>query len=516
MSWTAEDVITTDAYRQAFPGDYFKTDVLTYRRAMVWRDTVLSPPSGFRSRIICGHSDDSVTDEIVQLYPAGSWWGVNSQSTHVRGLPLGITNHTHESHLHQVFGDVQMMVDVAAEPRNVKGLVYANFVVDNHPSRGPLMEFAKSKSWITTGTPVQTLEGRRAFLQEVRNHQFVLCPPGGGVDTHRLWETLYMGSIPIVKRDIAHDGWQDLPILFVDSWDDVTEDRLIAEQRRIEASTWNMEKLKVGYWIDQIRQSQMKIGTVLTATDLNPLYSDFIPNFVKAWKALLPEADVRIVLVADEIPTSLQPWAENLVLFKPIPHILTAFQAQCIRLLYPREVQRDEGVLITDMDMLPGNRRYYVDSAALAGKDRFVVYRDVCFPGEIAMCYNAAHPKTWTSMFGTEPTDVVLRRWYEGSGYDGHHGGVGWGTDQVKFKQIFDAWTGPKVVLNDTITQFTRLDRIHPWNFTNRVQLRNTIMAGFICDYHCLRPYSEHMDINDFIVSCLQEYGERILVLPVR
>lgn len=248
----------------------------------------------------------------------------------------------------------------------------------------------------------------------------------------------------------------------------------------------------------------MKIGTIVTATDLNPLYCDFIPNFVKAWKAVVPEADVRIVVVADAIPEALMPWVEHLVLSKPIPGMLTAFQAQCIRLLYPREVTRDEGVLITDMDMLPGNRRYYVESIECVQNDGFVVYRDVCFPGEIAMCYNAAHPSVWSSMFGTESTEVVLKRWYPAD-YDGNHGGVGWGTDQVKFKQIFDQWTGHKVVMNDSITQFTRLDRIHPWNFTDRVQLRNTILAGYICDYHCLRPYSEHKDINDFIVSCLQE-----------
>jgi hypothetical protein len=191
----------------------------------------------------------------------------------------------------------------------------------------------------------------------------------------------------------------------------------------------------------------MKIGTIVTATDLNPLYCDFIPNFVKAWKAVIPEADVRIVVVADEIPASLEPWAEHLVLSKPIPGMLTAFQAQCIRLLYPREVMRDEGVLITDMDMLPGNRRYYTESIECVETDAFVVYRDVFLPGEIAMCYNVAHPSAWSSMFGSEPTEVVLKSWYP-SDYDGKHGGVGWGTDQVKFKQIFDQWTGRKVVLN--------------------------------------------------------------------
>lgn len=30
------------------------------------------------------------------------------------------------------------------------------------------------------------------------NYQFVFCPRGNGIDTHRFWETLYRGSIPVV------------------------------------------------------------------------------------------------------------------------------------------------------------------------------------------------------------------------------------------------------------------------------------------------------------------------------
>jgi len=249
----------------------------------------------------------------------------------------------------------------------------------------------------------------------------------------------------------------------------------------------------------------MRIGTIVTATDLNPLYSEFIPNFIKAWKAVIPEANVRVVVVAYEIPEHLRPLSEHLTLHKPLVGILSAFQAQCIRLLYPREVLRDDGVLITDIDMLPGNRRYYVEGAARGGSDSFVVYRDECFPTQISMCYNAAHPKTWASMFGSEPTDVILRRWYAGTRYDGRRGGAGWATDQIKFKQKFDAWKGDKVVLNDTITHFTRLDRTHTQKFKDRKRLRDMIVSGSICDYHCLQPHSQHAEINDFFVACLQE-----------
>jgi hypothetical protein len=249
----------------------------------------------------------------------------------------------------------------------------------------------------------------------------------------------------------------------------------------------------------------MKVGTVLVATDTNPLYMDFIPIFIKAWKSLLPEADVCVVLVANEIPEQFKQYTDCIKLFPPIPGVHTAFQAQCIRLLYPREIARDEGVLITDMDMLPMNRRYYVDSIEAIPQDHFVVYRDVCLPSEISMCYNVAHPSVWRSMFGVDDISTILQGWYSGTGYDGIHGGTGWNTDQTILVTKFNNWTGPKTILNDTITQFSRLDRVLPWQFHDTTTLRNRIQSGQYADYHCLRPYHDYKEMNDFIVRCLDK-----------
>lgn len=246
----------------------------------------------------------------------------------------------------------------------------------------------------------------------------------------------------------------------------------------------------------------MKVGTILVATDLNPLYCDFIPNFVKAWKRLIPEADVCIVMIAHEIPEKFREYSEHIKLFPPIEGIHTAFQAQCIRLLYPRHIERKEGVLITDMDMLPMNRAYYVDTIADIPDDTFVVYRDVCLPSEISMCYNIACPDIWTSIFGSDDISSILKIWYNGTGYDGNHGGRGWSTDQIILVHAFNAWNGSKRIFNDNQTSFRRLDRIHSDIFNNP-SLGRIIQSGFFADYHCLRPYSEHSEINDFIVSCL-------------
>ena len=248
----------------------------------------------------------------------------------------------------------------------------------------------------------------------------------------------------------------------------------------------------------------MKIGTVLTATDLNPLYSDFIPSFITAWKKLLPEADVIIVFIADTIPSELVPYKEHIRLFSPIPGIHTAFQAQCIRILYPREITRNEGVLISDMDMLPLNRSYYVDPIQSIPDDHFITYRNVCLPWEeIAICYNVALPSVWKDMIGYDSIESGLVEMHANTGYTGVHGGTGWGTDQKILFKKFNAWGGRTITLTDKITRYNRLDRSQPHRFNNQDTLQKEIHSGIYSDYHCLRPYSQYTNQNDFVVSCI-------------
>jgi len=100
-------------------------------------------------------------------------------------------------------------------------------------------------SWIKDQQP--TLTGRKKFLEDI---DFVLCPRGNGIDTHRLWETLYMGSIPIVIYSDVHKNLLDLPILFVNNWNEISYDFLLEQLSTIKSKTWNMEKLNISYWIN--------------------------------------------------------------------------------------------------------------------------------------------------------------------------------------------------------------------------------------------------------------------------
>ncbi len=53
------------------------------------------------------------------------------------------------------------------------------------------------------------------YLAELAFHRFVISPPGNGVDCHRTWESLYLGSIPIVKDSVCMRSFASAGLMIV-------------------------------------------------------------------------------------------------------------------------------------------------------------------------------------------------------------------------------------------------------------------------------------------------------------
>jgi hypothetical protein len=60
----------------------------------------------------------------------------------------------------------------------------------------------------------------QTFHNLARRSLFVVCPRGNGLDTHRVWEALYLGAVPMIRKSeyfAALKGW---PVWIVESWDE--------------------------------------------------------------------------------------------------------------------------------------------------------------------------------------------------------------------------------------------------------------------------------------------------------
>lgn len=86
-------------------------------------------------------------------------------------------------------------------------------------------------------------------------YAFVLSPFGNGMDCHRTWEALCLGSIPIVKAPNFRKLFEDLPVLIVKEWSDINQELLEETIKNFETKTFNYNKLQLNYWVNQIRNN---------------------------------------------------------------------------------------------------------------------------------------------------------------------------------------------------------------------------------------------------------------------
>jgi hypothetical protein len=253
----------------------------------------------------------------------------------------------------------------------------------------------------------------------------------------------------------------------------------------------------------------LELSHALLATDLHPSYASLWPVAKRAW-AQITGLEPILVLVADReaVPPEL---ADDpaVHLFEPEPSLNTAFQAQCIRLLYPALLEADGAVITSDIDMVPMSPRYFHRPLTRIDRRHFVSYRDVLLPlGEQPICYNAALPHTWASVFGVHDLDDVrlrLRDWGDDVEYAGTHGGPGWTTDQRQLYRILlergraerDVW-----ILNDYFTGYRRLERayVEKWGMLSPDARRGIARRSF-SDFHLLRADSRDAAVNDVIVD---------------
>jgi hypothetical protein len=144
-------------------------------------------------------------------------------------------------------------------------LCYANFGLScdrwfGNP-RNEVVEFIKNKNFIKK----ENIDSARRdclnethFYEQISKSKFAICPRGCGIDTYRLWDCICLGCIPIVEKYGGYEQFEDLPILFIDSYKDYVlfdEHGLTKIYDEMMSRDYNYSKLTVDYWVENIRMS---------------------------------------------------------------------------------------------------------------------------------------------------------------------------------------------------------------------------------------------------------------------
>jgi hypothetical protein len=149
------------------------------------------------------------------------WYGQNICFDHpkLHFLPIGLANSMWDHGNLSLFNDKTFINSSNFKTKTV----YFNFSIDtNKEKRQICYDALKNKlEWLENVRPIQN-------QLRLKEHEFCICPEGNGVDSHRLWEALYLKTVPIVIESEFTNilKKQDIPLFVVDNWQDLNIDDL--------------------------------------------------------------------------------------------------------------------------------------------------------------------------------------------------------------------------------------------------------------------------------------------------
>jgi hypothetical protein len=141
-----------------------------------------------------------------------------------------------------------IIFNMADNKLNKDYLLYSNFTMKNNSGRRILHKF-KNIDWCLYR---ENKVNFNVYCNEIKKSNFILSPIGNGLDCHRTWESIYLGSIPIVEKNHCMESFKDLPILIVNSFNDINKEMLIDYLSDIKNKNFDMSKLKKEYYYNII------------------------------------------------------------------------------------------------------------------------------------------------------------------------------------------------------------------------------------------------------------------------
>ena len=130
----------------------------------------------------------------------------------------------------------------------------ACFNPSTHSTRSDLISMlsraqtAGQATWVSFGC-----EQKRSIpdlYKIMLDHAAIICPRGNGLDTHRMWETLYLGRVAIALHSALDPLFKDLPVVLLNSWDELlTAEPQVLAMAEMPVSKGARDKLFLPYWL---------------------------------------------------------------------------------------------------------------------------------------------------------------------------------------------------------------------------------------------------------------------------
>jgi hypothetical protein len=214
-------------------------------------------------RLITHNSDASFTDNHYNQIASfvNQVFAINNVSSKAITIPIGFRDSTLDT----------LLSTHTSLPKTI--LLYMNFqIYTNEKARNECYNTFEKYSWVTN----EKLLKLDDYYKRLSESKYVLSPEGTGIDCHRIYEAIYLNSIPIIKSGLMDSYFKKLPVIIINNWTDITEDFLVNEYSKYYSNLQNW-KLNNKDWLSPKFWLNNNIYNNLTLNEYNqPLFNRII------------------------------------------------------------------------------------------------------------------------------------------------------------------------------------------------------------------------------------------------
>jgi hypothetical protein len=199
----------------------------------------INQPNKKKIVLITHNSDKSFTDEHYNMIKDYVYriYAINNtcRNNNVVTIPIAFQDWP-KNHFNLIVG-----LSLKHKSFEKKNLIYMNFSIGTNPvKRTQCFNYFNSYDWVTKKSNISKEE----FMNDLLHSKYVISPEGAGIDCHRIYEAIAVGTIPIVKKThtAMDEFYTKLPIILVEDWNEVTYDFLIND--------YNIYKNTLDHWLD--------------------------------------------------------------------------------------------------------------------------------------------------------------------------------------------------------------------------------------------------------------------------
>jgi hypothetical protein len=168
----------------------------------------------YKFKLITHNSDHSISSKHIEYIKNPNlekWYAQNVEYEHEKliPIPIGVANPEWPH------GDISVLQKTIDQKYNKQNIMYANFNVKTNPNQRKYCLENIPSEFVDNNVPFET------YLERTAKSYFTICPLGNGIDSHRIWESLYLKSIPVVENtyNISYMSKKyHFPIILIEDW----------------------------------------------------------------------------------------------------------------------------------------------------------------------------------------------------------------------------------------------------------------------------------------------------------